>query len=65
MRSHLRWGSRRLRASEFVVSHPFARKKAKGWGTDLVRDQRARVNVGVGLVECGKLKTWAVAGAEG
>jgi len=23
----------------FVLSHPFARKKAKGWGTELVQEQ--------------------------
>jgi hypothetical protein len=23
----------------FVVSHPFARKKAKGWGTEMVQEQ--------------------------
>ena len=30
-----RTGIRKTRGVGFVVSHPFARKKAKGWGTDV------------------------------
>jgi hypothetical protein len=26
----------------FAVSHPFARKKAKGWGTETVQEQAVR-----------------------
>ena len=31
-----------IRPLAFVVSHPFARKKAKGWGTEFVQDQAVR-----------------------
>jgi hypothetical protein len=33
-----------------MVSHPFARKKAKGWGTATVVDQRAVFISGVNLL---------------
>ncbi len=26
---------------EFLLSHPFARKKTKGWGTEMVRKTRS------------------------
>ena len=40
-----------LRRVEFVVSHPFARKKAKGWGTGVC-----------GVGECGEGTTGGVCG---
>ncbi len=30
-----------MMAARFVVSHPFARKKAKGWGTEFVEAEIA------------------------
>jgi len=52
-----------------VVSHPCDKDKnvarmGHPWVCELA-SQRARVIVGVALLEWGKLKTWAVAGAEG
>jgi hypothetical protein len=38
-RNALQRQARDLVSLGFVVSHPFAKKKAKGWGTEMVQEQ--------------------------
>ena len=41
-----------LPTQRFVISHPFARKNAKGWGTELVAIEAGRIQVGKAFGYC-------------